>query len=1019
MAYLLFKINLICLVYLAGYDVRMKNTLKHLYHTLCLSALVIVLLLALVLSVMRAVTPWLANQRDMVERWASQLLAQPVEMQTFTIHWRGLRPVLQGKQVVIWNVAHTRPLLKVDELDVGLNVLASLASGQFKLARVSVVGAHLTIEQTADGAIHINGINNLLPSTVEGTSIGGLDEFLHWLFNESYLSLENINLTWYDKTGKVLPITNLNLTLKNQLDTHLFAGNAELAQQIPSTINFVIEVHGRENNTKKMRAKIYLDAQNVVLTQWLPPKWQDYQIKDGIADFRVWADWSHNQLQNVQSLLAVNKLEFSTANNTITLQPFAMNLLWQLQADNTWEIAANFRDVGFNRWEKTPGMTGLTGYIHLTPSTGSLDLNSEQVTADFGALFKAPLKFDALSGHFNWEKSTEGWLIQGAQLQATNTDINALADFNLWLPTDNSGAVIQLLANTHANSVKHIGNYLPLTIMQPSLVHWLSHAITYAESGDATTILNGRLADFPFDNLDGTFLIHVDVKNADVDYWPGWIPAKQANAELMFAGRRMDIQVNRAQILQTPIQNIQLSIPILKHEVQAVLSMNGNIAGELAQGWEFLHASPMHEKLGGSLQDVMLTGPMQLQMQLAVPLEEGSVPLSVKGQITTQNAELAIKNRNVRLTDLQGVLDFTQDTLVAPNLTANLWDKPIKIALDSKPNIRLQMDYAGSPFTLLQNPRGWLLQLRNKQMQGDVLIPNQHSQPLDVRFSRIYIDPDKTNTSDLKPSQIPAVNFFARTVRYGNKNLGLVKFLLRPTDEGSVRILEMRAGPANGQLTAEGLWSLMGTTLNGTVVSQNVAQFLKNISFPASITGVGKLDFKLHWPVAFNNLNLKQMNGSMHLLLKQGQIVDIGASASAQMNLGRLLTSLSFQSLGRRFTSRSAVGAQGFEFDEMRGDFALKNGRAFTENLFLDGPVAQINLNGSVGLVMQDYDLLLRVVPHITSSLPIVAGLVAANPIVGAGVFVANAVLGSTVQEVAASQYRLTGTWSQPVIKEM
>lgn len=1001
----------------------MKNTLKHFYHTVWLSTLVVVLVLAVIFTLARALTPLLAGQRDSVERWASTLLDQPVQMNTIAIRWRYFTPVLQGKQVVIWNDARTHPLLKVDELDISLDMLGSLLSGHFKLARLRVIGAHITVQQTADGTVQINGINNLLPTAQKQDGVAGVDEFIYWIFDERRLILENINITWYNKDGKVLPISGLNLSLKNSGDHHLLVGEAALAQKIPSSVQFIIDLYGNWRAKEKITAKIYIDAQDVVLKQWLQDyAWHEYKINDGVADFEVWANWKNNKFENIQTLLSVEKLVVSAPDpkKSITFQPFISNLFWESQENNAWIFDADFRNLGFTRWNKVPGFSGLTGYVHATPTSGSLDLTSEQVGADFGPLFKAPLKFDALSGHIDWQQETDGWLVQGTDVSASNQDLGMLADFGLWLPADDSGPVISLLANTQAYGVAHIGNYLPLTIMQPSLVKWLSNSITRAENGAATLALQGRLADFPFDNNTGTFLIDVDVKDADVNYWPGWVPVKHANAGIVFSGRRMDINLISAQILQTAVQQIQFSIPLLKTGVQAVLSMQGNITSDLAQGLQFLQASPARAKVGGSLQGVSLTGPMQLQIQLTVPLEEGTVPLGLNGHIVTQNAELSIPDRNVRVTNLQGALDFTKDNITAPALTARLWDKPITIDLSSQPKIRLRVGYEGTPFTLLQDSQGWLLQIRNANVNGDVLIPRQSSQPLRARFSSIYIDPNAArNSSNLKPSQIPPVNFFANAVRYGDKNFGQVTFQLRPTN-GNVQIVDLRVGSTGGQLVANGLWSNGATSLNGAINSQNLASFLTSLGFPAGITGSGKLVFKLNWPTALNNISLKRMNGSMVLALKQGQIVDIGARASAQMGLGRLLTSLSFQSLGRRFSSNVAVSAQGFEFDEMRGDFTLQNGSAYTTNLFLDGPVAQINLSGRIGLAAEDYDLTLKVTPHITSSLPLVAaGLAAANPIVGVGVFVANAVLGSTVQQVASSRYRLTGPWSQPIVKPM
>ena len=47
---------------------------------------------------------------------------------------------------------------------------------------------------------------------------------------------------------------------------------------------------------------------------------------------------------------------------------------------------------------------------------------------------------------------------------------------------------------------------------------------------------------------------------------------------------------------------------------------------------------------------------------------------------------------------------------------------------------------------------------------------------------------------------------------------------------------------------------------------------------------------------------------------------------------------------------------KGLAFDTVRGDFDLRDGNAYTENLLVKGPAAEIGLIGRVGLKNKDYD---------------------------------------------------------------
>ncbi|WP_348240492.1 AsmA-like C-terminal region-containing protein, partial [Salmonella enterica] len=47
---------------------------------------------------------------------------------------------------------------------------------------------------------------------------------------------------------------------------------------------------------------------------------------------------------------------------------------------------------------------------------------------------------------------------------------------------------------------------------------------------------------------------------------------------------------------------------------------------------------------------------------------------------------------------------------------------------------------------------------------------------------------------------------------------------------------------------------------------------------------------------------------------------------------------------------------KGLSFDTIHGDFELRDGNAYTNNLLLRGPAAEIGVAGRTGLSSQDFD---------------------------------------------------------------
>lgn len=248
-------------------------------------------------------------------------------------------------------------------------------------------------------------------------------------------------------------------------------------------------------------------------------------------------------------------------------------------------------------------------------------------------------------------------------------------------------------------------------------------------------------------------------------------------------------------------------------------------------------------------------------------------------------------------------------------------------------------------------------------------------------------------------------------------NFGVVQLKLNPI-LGGVLVRELNAGDANYHLIASGAWHTQegnSTELMGQLDSANLSNFLRNWGLPASIIAEqAHMRFNLNWQGAPYQISFTKLKGHFSFSASNGQIVDIGSSNEAKLNFGRLLTFLSIQSLTKRLQlDFSDLKAKGFDFTNLQGNFTLRNGNAITRDVTIEGPVASISIAGRIGMLNKDYDLVIKVVPHFTSSLPVIVGL-AGGPVAGVVAWLANAVLGSTVQKIAETSYHITGSWSKP-----
>jgi uncharacterized protein YhdP len=158
---------------------------------------------------------------------------------------------------------------------------------------------------------------------------------------------------------------------------------------------------------------------------------------------------------------------------------------------------------------------------------------------------------------------------------------------------------------------------------------------------------------------------------------------------------------------------------------------------------------------------------------------------------------------------------------------------------------------------------------------------------------------------------------------------------------------------------------------------------------------------------------LARLDGNVRLELERGQLRDVKPGA------GRMLGLLSVVELPRRLAlDFRDVTEEGLAFDRVSGDFELRAGSAYTQNLLLKGAAVDVGVVGRTGLIAQDYDQ--TVVVSGNPSGPItVAGALAGGPVGAAGALLISQLFKGQLAGLASVYYRVTGPWESPKVERI
>jgi uncharacterized protein (TIGR02099 family) len=340
-----------------------------------------------------------------------------------------------------------------------------------------------------------------------------------------------------------------------------------------------------------------------------------------------------------------------------------------------------------------------------------------------------------------------------------------------------------------------------------------------------------------------------------------------------------------------------------------------------------------------------------------------------------------------------------------------------------------RVDYLGLSFQdvgldLADHNGGWRIAVTGPNVQGGIALPADSQEPWELEFQRLRFvaaspeaaAPGADENGPTDPRSIPALLFHATELTWGDRRFGEVRALLSRVDDG-VSLQQLTVTGAAFSVSAKGEWRGKdggSDRIEGTMTSTEVGDTLKQLGFaPVMEAKSGRLDFDMSWMGAPTADSLKSATGHMQVALDKGQIVGLKPGA------GRVLGLASLSELPRRLAlDFSDLTDKGFAFDTIRGDFDIHDGSAYTDNVLVKGPAAEIGLIGRVGLKNEDYDQTAVVTGSVGNS-PLPLAAFAAGPVIGGAVLLFTQVFKQPLRGLVRGYYRITGTWDNPVVERI
>lgn len=324
----------------------------------------------------------------------------------------------------------------------------------------------------------------------------------------------------------------------------------------------------------------------------------------------------------------------------------------------------------------------------------------------------------------------------------------------------------------------------------------------------------------------------------------------------------------------------------------------------------------------------------------------------------------------------------------------------------------------------LRNQAGeWRIDLDSNDVAGTAVWQPPKaggSGKLSARLRKLALPPEDAASVAAPPSparqELPALDIAAESYLSKGHDLGRLELRAQP-DGADWRIDTLALRNPESDVVATGRWHLQGaaprTDLEVKIEVRDAGKFLARRGVPEGVRGGnGKLEGQLNWAGGPQDFNYPTLNGSFNLNVVRGQFTKVDPG------IGKLLGVLNLEALARRLTlDFRDVVAEGYSFDDMSGDIAVKNGVMTTSNLRISGPAAKVAISGEADIAKETQHLRIQVQPALSGGLAAAAAAATVNPIVGAGVLLGSTILRDPVGKLFAGDYDVTGTWVNPRVE--
>lgn len=437
---------------------------------------------------------------------------------------------------------------------------------------------------------------------------------------QRHVVIENGDLHLQGKGGSDLPFMGLWLDLRQIADAeYQIVARGTLAASVQPEFAIGIKYYGELENYDKAAMEFEIKTSNIELAELFNfiPKYHQEFIKGDFSDFDVKGTVQNSKILNISSDFAITKI----------------------LVDKSTEIR------------------GGKGRVAYKPGENKYNVQLSHLTLHNNQLFSQPINIDAIDAEFAYtENSDNDWGLSASNANVKLIEVALHPNLEIAV-ANNQIKAINLDCGLERAGVRSMLVLMPDKKFSAGLNEWLRKSI-----------VDGSLEKFQLNYVPKNLVWSLGFKNTELRFANEWPSITHIDANLVMQNNKLDIVATNAKILDIPVHDLRMSY-------NDTIVVTGKLTTNLAKTIEYFVQTPMREDIGNKLAALSPKGDINLDLQLNIDLTKNQ-PVNVKGVVQLNQAEMQIPEIALGLSEINGIMNFTNDGFNADRLSFNCLGQP-------------------------------------------------------------------------------------------------------------------------------------------------------------------------------------------------------------------------------------------------------------------------------------------------------------------------------------------------------